>query len=64
MIRKLLLITFLLGSISFVNAQKHKANVSNNITTPNSEQTKYAGELNFKYGSITIYFRPNSPKGH
>jgi hypothetical protein len=47
---KLLLSAFLIGSIITVNAQKYKANVLENITTPNSVQTKYAGELSFKDG--------------
>ena len=47
---KLLLSALLIGSIITVNAQKYKANVPENITTKNSYQTKYAGELTFTDG--------------
>lgn len=48
--KQLLIATLLLGSFGITTAQKYKANVPKNITTNDTYQTKYAGELNFKDG--------------
>jgi len=50
---KLILIAFLIVSITTANAQKYKADVPKSITTKDSYQTMYVGELNFVDGFPT-----------